>query len=62
MLQIIVPAMLTVRLVRKVIGFATRPGSTLLADSTGVNLSGGQKQRINIARAVYNDADIVVRP
>lgn len=26
----------------------------------GVNLSGGQKQRINIARAVYNDADIIL--
>jgi ABC-type multidrug transport system fused ATPase/permease subunit len=24
----------------------------------GINLSGGQKQRIQLARAVYNDADI----
>ena len=24
----------------------------------GLNLSGGQKQRIQLARAVYNDADI----
>ncbi|KAG8935993.1 hypothetical protein FRC02_005189 [Tulasnella sp. 418] len=26
----------------------------------GINLSGGQKQRVNIARALYNDADIVI--
>lgn len=26
----------------------------------GISLSGGQKQRINIARAVYNGADIVL--
>ncbi len=26
----------------------------------GINLSGGQKQRINIARGVYNDADIIL--
>ncbi|PPQ77123.1 hypothetical protein CVT25_010817 [Psilocybe cyanescens] len=26
----------------------------------GVNLSGGQKQRINVARALYNDADIII--
>ncbi|KNC82173.1 hypothetical protein SARC_05531 [Sphaeroforma arctica JP610] len=26
----------------------------------GINLSGGQKQRISVARAVYNDADIVL--
>ncbi|KAL7419852.1 hypothetical protein Q5752_005768 [Cryptotrichosporon argae] len=26
----------------------------------GVNLSGGQKQRINIARALYNNADIIL--
>ena len=24
----------------------------------GINLSGGQKQRVNLARAVYQDADI----
>ncbi|MCI76618.1 multidrug resistance ABC transporter family protein, partial [Trifolium medium] len=24
----------------------------------GINISGGQKQRIQLARAVYNDADI----
>lgn len=24
----------------------------------GINLSGGQKQRVNLARAVYNDADV----
>ena len=24
----------------------------------GINMSGGQKQRIQLARAVYNDADI----
>ena len=24
----------------------------------GVNLSGGQKQRVNLARAVYQDADV----
>lgn len=26
----------------------------------GINLSGGQKQRVSIARAAYNDADIIV--
>lgn len=26
----------------------------------GVNMSGGQKQRIQLARAVYNDADIYI--
>jgi ATP-binding cassette subfamily C (CFTR/MRP) protein 1 len=26
----------------------------------GINLSGGQKQRINMARGVYNDADIIL--
>ncbi|XP_043605687.1 ATP-binding cassette sub-family C member Sur isoform X3 [Bombus pyrosoma] len=26
----------------------------------GINLSGGQKQRITIARALYNDADVVI--
>ena len=26
----------------------------------GINLSGGQKQRINIARGVYNDADVIL--
>ena len=24
----------------------------------GINISGGQKQRVNLARAVYNNADI----
>lgn len=26
----------------------------------GINLSGGQKQRVTIARAIYNDADVVL--
>ena len=26
--------------------------------SQGINLSGGQKQRVNLARAVYQDADV----
>lgn len=26
----------------------------------GLNLSGGQKQRVQLARAVYNDADIYI--
>ena len=26
----------------------------------GITLSGGQKQRVNMARAVYNDADIIL--
>ncbi|KAL7417822.1 ABC protein [Mrakia frigida] len=26
----------------------------------GINLSGGQKQRVNVARALYNNADIVI--
>ncbi|CAM9636275.1 unnamed protein product, partial [Choristocarpus tenellus] len=26
----------------------------------GINLSGGQQQRVSLARAVYNDADILL--
>lgn len=26
----------------------------------GINLSGGQKQRVTIARALYNDADVII--
>jgi len=32
---------------------------TMLGDR-GINLSGGQKTRLNIARALYNDAEIVL--
>ena len=31
-----------------------------LSAERGINLSGGQKQRVNMARAVYNDADIIL--
>ena len=37
-------------------------GKTMLTlpAERGINLSGGQKQRVNMARAVYNDADIIL--
>ena len=31
-----------------------------LSAERGTNLSGGQKQRVNIARAVYNNANIIL--
>ena len=31
-----------------------------LSAEHGSTLSGGQKQRVNMARAVYNDADIIL--
>ena len=31
-----------------------------LSAERGITLSGGQKQRVNMARAVYNDADIIL--
>lgn len=33
-------------------------GSETMLGDKGINLSGGQKTRLNIARAIYNDADI----
>ncbi len=35
-------------------------GDGTLANSKGANLSGGQKARLGLARAVYNDADILL--
>lgn len=35
-----------------------KAGDATEIGENGINLSGGQKQRINLARAVYNDADI----
>ena len=32
----------------------------LLVGEDGIKLSGGQKQRIGIARAIYNDLDIII--
>ena len=32
----------------------------LLVGEDGIKLSGGQKQRIGIARAIYNDLDILI--
>ena len=37
-----------------------REAMLTLSAERGINLSGGQKQRVNMARAVYNDADIIL--
>ena len=37
-----------------------REAMLTLSAERGITLSGGQKQRVNMARAVYNDADIIL--
>ena len=40
--------------------YGVREAMLTLSAERGINLSGGQKQRVNMARAVYNDADIIL--